>query len=103
MCVSAVPRYGGTSARSSRSREWLSFFVQVILVTSVELSDEVLRGMIAQSNSAIGQIHADNVVRLEAAHGMWVDPAWQRFFELSHYLLGITITWDRVVPIANSM
>jgi hypothetical protein len=101
MGVSVVAPYAKTGTRSTRHREWLSFFAQVLIVASVELSDEFVRGMVAQSNSHLGQIHAADVVHFEAVHGFWVEPAWQLFFERTHHILGLVITWGQVVPVIN--
>jgi len=103
MSITATAQYRQPSIGQAWWKAWLSFFGQIVLVTSVELSDEFLRGMITHSNSHSGQVNAGQLVRFEAAHGFWVEPGWQAFFRQSHHLLDLTLTWDQVVPIVNSI
>jgi hypothetical protein len=59
--------------------------------------------MIAQSDSRVGAQHAYDIVSFESAHGFWVEPGWQLFFEHTHHVLGTPISWDQVVPVANGI
>ncbi|MDB5059069.1 MAG: hypothetical protein JWO59_2541, partial [Chloroflexi bacterium] len=103
MGVSSLPSLKQAVATSSIWQELLSFFGQIALVASVELADEFARGMIAQSDSRVGALHATDVVRFETAHGFWVEPQWQLFFEHTHRLLGLAIHWAQIIPIANGI
>ena len=95
----------GVRARLSRStrREWLSLIAQIGLVVGIELGDDLAHGMIAQSSPEIGLVNAIRVVHFEAAHGFWVEPGVQSFFEQTHSVLGIVVGWAQVMPIFNAM
>ena len=82
-------------------RQWLSFVGQILLVTSVEVSDELARGLIAQSDSRLGIVNADRIVSFEAQHDFWLEPGWQLFFRTSHHLLGLPIAWHQTMLFFN--
>jgi hypothetical protein len=84
-------------------RTWLSFLVQIGLVAAVEVSDDLLRGAIAEHDSATGIANADRVVSFETAHGFWIEPAWQRFFEQTHHLLGLAFGWAQAMWLVNTV
>jgi hypothetical protein len=86
-----------------RWRTWLSFLGQIGLVAAGEVSDDLLRGAIAEHDSATGIANAVRVINFEAVHGLWVEPAWQRFFEQTHHLLGMAFGWSQAVLVVNTI
>src|SRR5438270_10924046 len=106
MCVtvreqSTTPDHVRTSFPSRR--EWLKFTLWLILVVGIELTDDLTRGTFAPRPIGPTQVNANRVVDFERSHGFWVEPALQRFFERAHHILGLTIQWDEIVPLANSL
>lgn len=89
--------------RQRRMPGWLSFLGQIGLVAAVEVTDDLLRGAIAQHGSAIGIANAVRVVRFEAAHGFMVEPGWQRFFEQTHHVLGLAFGWAQAMLLVNGV
>jgi hypothetical protein len=84
-------------------RDALSFCAQIALVVGIELSDDLAHGLIAQNDVHTAQANALSVMHFEAAHGFWLEPGIQSFFERTHHLLGLTIGWAQVVPIVNAL
>jgi hypothetical protein len=84
-------------------QEWLLFIVQIVIVAGVEVSDDLLRGKVFPRDVAETQANAERVVQFEASHNFWVEPAIQRFFEQTHHFLDLSMTWQQVVPLANSL
>lgn len=89
--------------RNSVLYEWLSFTLQFLIAVSVELSDDLARGLISQHGTIEGVANAQHVVAFEAAHGFWVEPAWQIFFEQTHTILAFTVTWPDTVRVMNGI
>lgn len=83
--------------------EWLSFVVQAFIAVSVEVGDDLGRGAFAQHGTAQGIHDAHQVVAFEAAHGFWIEPAWQLFFEQTRHILNLTITWPDTVRAMNGI
>ena len=84
-------------------REWGLFIMQAILIVCIELSDDLVRGLIAPRPIGPALANAIRVMGFEQAHGFWLEPSTQRFFEQTHHLLGLTIGWAQVVPVANGI
>lgn len=84
-------------------KEWLSFFLQIVFVVMIEVSDDLLRGVVFPRPVGPALANALRVMRFEQAHGIWQEPAVQRFFEQSHHVLGLALSWPQVVPLANSL
>lgn len=103
MCVSSATIWYRSPFSSATRRDWLYFLGQLLLVIGVELSDELVRGMIAQSNSHTGRINAARIISFQQSHGFWIEPAWQEFFRQTHHLLGLTISWPQVVTVVNGI
>jgi hypothetical protein len=89
--------------RNSFLTVWIAFLAQVLIAVSVELGDDLGRGLVSQHGSVQGVDNARSIVAFEAAHGFWVEPAWQMFFEQTRHLLIITITWPDMVRIWNGV
>jgi membrane-associated phospholipid phosphatase len=84
-------------------REWLLFAVQALLVVMIELGNDILRGNFFPPNAPEALSHARQIAHFEAAHGFFLEPAVQTFFERSHHLLGLVLTWSAVVAVANNV
>jgi hypothetical protein len=82
-----------TLRRNFALSEWLAFLLQCGIAISVELADDLGRGLFSQHGTIQGIDDARRVVSFEAAHGIWLEPAWQMFFEHNHRLLLLTLTW----------
>jgi hypothetical protein len=75
----------------------------VALVAGVEVGDDLLRGLISPSDPRSAVANAERLVDFETAHGLWIEPALQRYAEQTHQLLGLRIGWDQVVPLVNGL
>ncbi len=84
-------------------REWRSFVLQLILVVGIELSDDTVRGLMAPRPVGPALVNAVHVMDFEQAHGFWIEPSIQRFFEQPHHLFGLMIGWEQVVPLVNAL
>ena len=89
--------------RNNILAEWLAFFTQVLIAISVEVGDDLGRGLIAQHGGIVGNTNALSIVSFEAHHGFWVEPAWQMFFERTHHLFLFTLTWPEAMRIWNGV
>src|SRR5579872_7036149 len=76
--------------------QWTLFALQVILVSMVEVGDDILRGNFWRPNAHEAFSNARDVATFEASHGFFVEPALQHFFEQSHHLWGFVLTWSAV-------
>jgi PAP2 superfamily len=83
--------------------EWIAFALQMLIAISVELGDDIGRGFFSQHGTAQGLANAHQIVNFEAAHGIWVEPAWQTFFQHSHSILALTITWSEAEKLMNGI
>ncbi len=84
-------------------KEWSFLLIQVVLVSCIEVSDDLLRGLVFPRATGPTQAHAVWVMDFEQDHGLWVEPSLQRFFEQTHHVLGLAITWPHVVVVFNSL
>ncbi len=84
-------------------REWLLFAAQALLVVMVELGDDIVRGNFWRPNALEALHNAQQVARVEAVHGFFVEPAAQTFFRHAHHLFGLVLTWSDVVRVANNV
>lgn len=89
--------------RNSTIAEWLNFATQVLIAISVEVGDDLGRAFVSQRGTLEGIQNAQQVVAFEAAHGLWVEPAWQMFFVQSHRVLLFTITWIDTMKVMNAI
>lgn len=89
--------------RGNAWSEAMAFAVQMLIAVSVELGDDLGRGLLSQHGTLQGIQNAHRIVSFEAAHGFWVEPAWQSFFEKTHHLLVFTLTWPEVVRFMNGV
>jgi hypothetical protein len=98
------PRDPGGGARRFLSwREWGTFAWQASLVVAIELTDDAVRGLVDPRSPAPALVNAVRVMGFEEAHGLWVEPGMQRFFEQPHHWLGLTIDWSQVVTLVDSI
>src|SRR5437588_10744721 len=93
----------GALRRNSVLTEWLAFIVQALIAVSVEVGDDLWRGAFSQHGTVQGVENAQRIVAFETAHGFWVEPAWQLFFEHTHRFLGLTITWAEAARFWNGV
>lgn len=89
--------------RNSILAEWLAFFTQVFIAISVEVGDDLGRGLVAQHGGLEGNTNALSIVAFETRHGFWVEPGWQMFFAHTHHLLLFTVTWHDAMRIWNAV
>lgn len=89
--------------RNSAVSEWLAFLFQCAIAVSVEVADDLTRGLFAQHGTIQGIDDARQVIGFEAAHGLWFEPAWQMFFERAHHLFFLTLTWPESSRIMNGV
>jgi membrane-associated phospholipid phosphatase len=89
--------------RSTLLLQVLAFAVQVLIAVSFEVGDDLGRGLVSQHGTAQGVENARRVVEFEAAHGFFVEPAWQLFFERTHHILVFTVTWPDVIHVVNAV
>jgi hypothetical protein len=89
--------------RLPTTREWLLFLAQALLVAMIQVGNDVVRGNIWPPSWAVAQQHAQDVVTFERRHGFFVEPGIQIFFQHTHRLLGVTVTWHIAMSIANTI
>lgn len=83
--------------------QWMAFFGQVLIAISVELGDDLGRAIVAQHGTLQGIDNGKEVVAFEAAHGFWVEPAWQMFFQQTHHVLLLSLTWFDMARLMNGV
>jgi hypothetical protein len=83
--------------------QWALFALQVLLVSMVEVGDDILRGNFWRPSAHEAFTNARDVARFEAVHGFFVEPALQHFFEQSHHLWGFVLTWSAVTDLADDV
>jgi hypothetical protein len=76
---------------------------QLALVAGVELSDDLFHAVTPQRSASTGLAHALQLVNLERAHGLWVEPGIQQFFAGTHHVLGQTIGWAQARLVADAL
>jgi hypothetical protein len=84
-------------------KEWWLFLIQIVVVTCIEVSDDLLRGLVFPRDIAATQANAVRVMDFEQDHSLWIEPSLQRFFEQTHHILGLAVTWPHVVTVFNSL
>ncbi len=82
---------------------WLAFVSQVLVAISVEIGDEFGRALFSQHGTVEGVDNARRIVDFELAHGFFMEPAWQMFFERTHHVLMISITWSESARVMNGI
>jgi membrane-associated phospholipid phosphatase len=92
-----------TVQRGHSLYEWIAFAIQMLIAISVEIGDDIGRGFFSQHGTEQGLADAHHIVNFEAAHGFWVEPAWQMFFRQSHTVLAFTITWPEAERLMNAI
>lgn len=80
---------------------WVAFVIQVAIAVSVEVSDDLLRGLVSQHGTLDGIDNARQVVAFEAAHGFWIEPEWQTFFLQTRHIFTLTLTWMDIAHVMN--
>lgn len=89
--------------RSLAFSEWLAFLGQCVIAASVEVGDDLGRGLLAQHGTVQGIENARRIISFETAHGLWLEPAWQSFFVQTHHVLFLTLTWPESSRIVNGI
>lgn len=82
---------------------WIAFFAQVLIAISIELGDDLGRALLSQHGTVQGIDNANQIVQFEEAHGFWVEPAWQLFFEHTHHVFLLSVTWFDVARFMNGV
>jgi hypothetical protein len=80
----------------------LAFVASIVLVEICDAANDIFRGNINPASTATALHNAHQVVSLERWLGIFLEPAWQTFFHQHHSLLGIAVTWPRVLAVANN-
>jgi hypothetical protein len=105
--TSDAPQPDPPVAPSGRSMpspwQWAIFALQVVIVSMVEVGDDILRGNFWRPNAQQALANARDVASFETTHGFFVEPALQRFFEQSHHLWGFVLTWGAVTDFADDV
>jgi hypothetical protein len=83
--------------------DWIAFAFQVAIAVAFEVADDLARGLISQHGTVEGIDNARKVVSFEAAHGFWVEPAWQTFFLQTRHIFVLTVSWLFVARIMNGI
>ncbi len=83
--------------------EWLLFLGQVALVEIFDAGNDIVRGDIFPPNPAQAIENGRQVAHFEAAHGFFVEPTLYTFFQHTHHVLGIALTPQVTVGIANNV
>lgn len=89
--------------RNNHVSEWLAFATQMLIAVSIEVGDDVGRGFFSQHGTARGIAGGRDVISFEAAHGFWVEPAWQMFFMQTRRILTFTLTWSDWQHVMNGI
>ena len=84
-------------------REWARCVALIVLVAGVELSDELAHAFFLPAHKAVALANAVQVERYEIEHGFWIEPGMQHFFAETHHILGLTIRWNFVDLIINTL
>jgi hypothetical protein len=85
-----LPRLSSVSA-------WLYFLAQISFIVGIDLADELTHGKLSRAAVQLAQQHAVHIMDFERAHGFWIEPGIQEFFERTHHLLGLTLGWHQMV------
>ena len=80
---------------------WAGFALQVFIAVFFQVADDVASRFVAYHGAAQGIANAHRLVAFEAAHGFWVEPAWQTFFQHTHRVLLLTVHWSQVMPLMD--
>ncbi|HEX6510330.1 MAG TPA: phosphatase PAP2 family protein, partial [Chloroflexota bacterium] len=83
--------------------QWVLFAMQVVIVAMVEVGDDVIRGNFWRPDTREALGHARDVATFEASHGFFVEPRLQYFFEQTHHLFGITLTWAAITDVVDDV
>lgn len=97
--VARIPAF----RRLPTAREWLIFAAQAIFVVMIEVGNDIIRGNIWRPNAVAALHNARQVVHFEAAHGLFIEPGLQTFFEHAHSFLGIVLTWPDIEDVSNNV
>lgn len=102
---SSLAQAGSAPARRAlpTAWQWAIFAFQVLLVSMVEVGDDILRGNFWRPDAQQAFSNAQDVATFEASHGFFVEPALQQFFERSHHLWGFVLTWGDVTDLADDV
>lgn len=80
---------------------WAGFALQVLIAVSLQVGEDIASRFFAHHGSPQGVANAQHLVAFEAAHGFWLEPAWQMYFQHTHRLLAFTVTWHDLTPLMN--
>jgi membrane-associated phospholipid phosphatase len=75
---------------------WLLFALQLLLIEAFELGDDILRGNLDPPNPAEAVRHAQSLVSLERAHGLFIEPMVQLWAQHLHAFSGL-VTYRTIV------
>ncbi len=81
----------------------LAFALQVFIAVSAEVADDFGRAVFSQHGTAEGINHARDLVSIEAAHGFFVEPAWQMFFLQPFHALVFAVSQADMVDVMNGV
>jgi hypothetical protein len=89
--------------RRGAVQDWVAFAFQVAIAIAFEVCDDVARGFVSQHGTVEGIDNARKVVGFEAAHGFWVEPAWQMFFLQTRHIFALTVSWTLIARVINGV
>lgn len=81
----------------------LAFLLQVLIAISIEVGDDLGRGLFSQHGTREGIDNARSLVAFEVSHGFFVEPAWQLFFLQTRHIFMLTITSEAVERLMNGI
>ncbi len=81
----------------------LAFALQVLIAISIEVGDDLGRGLFSQHGTREGIDNARGLVAFEVSHGFFVEPAWQIFFLQTRHIFTLTITSEAVERLMNGI
>jgi PAP2 superfamily protein len=80
-----------------------AFLLGAGAVGGIELADHLIHVVAGESQAALAQAHALQVIRLETALHIWVEPGIQQAALQTRSFLGLTIGAAQVVPVCNAI
>jgi hypothetical protein len=92
-----------TLRRGSRVADVFDFAVQAFIAVSIEIGDDLGRGLMSQHGTIQGIDNARHLASFEAAHDLWIEPIWQLYFEHLHHILFVTVTWAETLRVMNGI
>jgi RNA polymerase-binding transcription factor DksA/membrane-associated phospholipid phosphatase len=82
--------------------KWLSFLLQLLAIEAFEVGDDIFRGNIHPPNAQAAVHHAHQIVHIEQAQGLFVEPALQLWARHIHGLFGL-LSYGTIVAATDAI